>query len=722
MIKAKRIKRDRDMYGLNLKRLRIVSSVLALCLLMLIMLIGTMGPTLAQSTVDGSVAIYMGDYGYPWQTRSFDANGLRWIFYRDTAPVNGEYYRTSADGGETWSTATYVRSVTKNFHFVVWFDGTYGHYAAIYGASETNEQLYYRRFTPNGDGTLTFSAAEQTIMSGQNLDGLSLCVDTSGKPCIAYRNVTTGGWAIRSSTNDGTWVTDASFTEAIDRYAAILPLTSGKIATVWASTSGIGVKRWTGAAWGAIKYSVPDAVGDAYFSAVAQDDDVHIAFMEITTYDVTYIKWNYSTNNFSADVTLHAAATTTSIPKIQLNTNNNDIFIYWENDPTDDHIYFAWYDSGTATWTTDIDWINESIMDGLPANGYLLNCDYTYSGNTSGLYYIAGTTILKYKSKVSQLDVDTLEPTGVTETQATLRGEIVSIDYGTPIERGFYWDTIPSLGNTTGTLINWHETGSFGTGVFNHTTDVTEELDYYYIAYASGNETAYGEWVEFNPGATDGWKVLTLDPANVQAFSATFNAQIIELAGTYATVRGFEWGYTAVATWDWHQDGNYTLGTYSYTPTDLEADQIYYVRAYVGNSTAVDYGLWIGFITKVPTYLDLSDTTSIADITVPTTAPGGWVRSGKTYDGFPFTELLNAAADISIGRSFMWFVIEVALIVLLTIASAKYVRNIYIAFCILLILFLIPFIAFEYLDWWMLAPFILVFAAFAIKEGEYSWS
>ena len=43
--------------------------------------------------------------------------------------------------------------------------------------------------------------------------------------------------------------------------------------------------------------------------------------------------------------------------------------------------------------------------------------------------------------------------------------------------------------------------------------------------------------------------------------------------------------------------------------------------------------------------------------------------------------------------------------------NKPFTKNLPITFGILLVLFLLPFIAFEYLDWWMLAPFLVVGAA-----------
>jgi hypothetical protein len=219
--------------------------------------------------------------------------------------------------------------------------------------------------------------------------------------------------------------------------------------------------------------------------------------------------------------------------------------------------------------------------------------------------------------------------------------------------------------------------------------------------------------------------VLTLDPTNVGDFEATFNGNIVATGGGYLTMRGFQYGHSDTPTWLWDEGGNFTVGIFSHTITDLEADSIYYVQAIAGNGTDTDYGQWIGFITEQPSYVPGEGDTYADLITapIPTTAPGGWIRPGKDYNGFPIiSPLINTFADLGFGRSFFWFVVEVFCIIVLTLIGARFTKNLPITFGILLVLFLLPFIAFEYLDWWMLAPFLVVGGALCIKEGQFSWS
>jgi hypothetical protein len=169
---------------------------------------------------------------YPCQRKTFYANGRFWVFYSDGTNM---VYRTSTDGS-TWSSATTVRAATNGYQFSVWFDGTYLHYAYAYSSS-----IYYRRGTPNSDGTITWSATEQTVSTTYNNASYPMVsVDSNGYAWIGYRD--TDGtnyypYVIKSGNNDGTWgtgtITQLSTTSSSTWEVSITPLTSGKILAVY---------------------------------------------------------------------------------------------------------------------------------------------------------------------------------------------------------------------------------------------------------------------------------------------------------------------------------------------------------------------------------------------------------------------------------------------------------------------------------------------------------
>jgi len=133
----------------------------------------------------------------------FYANGLWWVFY---AAVGGQKYRWSDDGGATWSGAIVFPGWACAHCTNVWFDGTYMYYMAAFGAAIT-----FRRGVPESDGTITWSAAEQTALAAGTNYSPQPVVDSSGYPWGWAHQSGWSGVIPKSDTNDGTWSMEAGF-------------------------------------------------------------------------------------------------------------------------------------------------------------------------------------------------------------------------------------------------------------------------------------------------------------------------------------------------------------------------------------------------------------------------------------------------------------------------------------------------------------------------------
>ncbi len=612
--------------------------------------------------------------------------------------------QSSDDLGETWSSTTTIRETvqsTGGYAIAYWDSGTQGYFD--YGLTATGGAKCYRRARIEADGSITWLAVEQS--PGWTGVFRDIAIDSNGKAWI----IDDANKAYRNANTDGTWSTERTDTLiwTDGRIATeLVALTSGKMAVIGTKTNyQIGAKAFTGSGWSAeVEHSVSIfQVGRV--CATPQDDDVHIVYFD-SNYDVNYTKYRSSTNDFTGNAELYAGTQNYAYPVISRCADNNDLFVWHAEDPTASHLYFHMYVASEGTWYTQFDWLTDS--SGIKDGGGLQTMEYV-DRDHAGLFWIDNAPNLKWKLLDAQFDVDTLTPTGVTETQATARGEIVSIGWGTPYERGIYLDTTPSLGNATGTLQLWYETGSFGVGVFSHTFgNLTEGQDYFYIAYASNVETAWGEWVEFIAGSTEGWCVVTLDPDPVGDFEATFWGNITNVAGDYATVRGFEWGHTATATWSWTDTGQFTVGAYSHE-VELEADSIYYVRAVAGNSTVTDYGQWIGFMTHQPSYID-EDIDDSQILPPAPEEPGGWIKPPRDWGtalGIPWT--------------FILFLFLSSIVVVVGIAlSAVQARTISVLFIVFGLI--LGWFCFwprgGYLDWWIMLPYVLVGWALMNREKE----
>ena len=165
-----------------------------------------------------------------FQRKSFYANGLFWVFYSDGTNM---VYRTSSDGS-TWSSASTVRASGDGTQFSTYFDGTYISYAMLptYSGSDT---IYYRRGAPNSDGTITWSASEQTVGTSSYTTAVSIGVDSSGYPYIAYRAQSPRYcFVTKSSTNNGAWTTASGYPLQLTTVAGywatiVVPLTNNKM-------------------------------------------------------------------------------------------------------------------------------------------------------------------------------------------------------------------------------------------------------------------------------------------------------------------------------------------------------------------------------------------------------------------------------------------------------------------------------------------------------------
>jgi len=321
------------------------------------------------------------------QRKTFHANGRFWVFYSNGLNIT---YKTSLNG-ESWTNATVlnVPSVSGMF-FNIWFNGTYMHY--VYGDGDiSGKALFYRRGTPNADGSITWSADEQTAVAAST--GLTsypyVSVDSDGYPWLIYTQNGVATNVSKSSTNNGTWVTASGFPYKLYTswsYGSVIPLTSGKMLAVWGKSGACYLRAWNGSAWLTdvdIGYGV--LVKDGYrYSAVAVDNDVHIALLNATSpYNIEHFTYTYSTNSIGNFSIVQAATSSTSGPALTLSSNH--LYCFWMGSPTAKHIYYKNLTSGV--WSANpTDWIDESTDD-FYTNGELTSF-YQSFGNYVALEYL----------------------------------------------------------------------------------------------------------------------------------------------------------------------------------------------------------------------------------------------------------------------------------------------------------------------------------------------
>lgn len=336
---------------------------------------------------------------YPCQRKSFYANGRFWVFYSDGANM---VYRTSTDG-VNWSNATTVRTCAYGYRFPVWFDGTYVHYA--YAASTA---IYYRRGTPNSDGTITWSASEQTVSTAYNRAAYPfVSVDSYGYVWIGYQDYDGSSYfpyVIRSGNNDGTWGTtpngfpyQLSTTSNVGWCVSVVPLTNGKMLVVYAySGAVVRVRCWNGNGWNTEVTTTSLCRNGYSISVVAEGDDADIVFLKSTGYDILHVRYTYSTNSLSTEHTVIAGATSTSAPVLCRDYTSDTLYVFWatktSNSPsgaTANHIYYQTSTDDGATWSSPVDWIDESSEVLYAADR--LTCFYQAYNGYVGLLYVTKT-------------------------------------------------------------------------------------------------------------------------------------------------------------------------------------------------------------------------------------------------------------------------------------------------------------------------------------------
>ena len=300
---------------------------------------------------------------YPYGRKSFYAQGLFWMFC--ASGTNIVYY-TSPDN-VTWTVGPQspVRTCTLGYAFSVWFDGTNMCYA--YGE---NTALYYRSGVPNSNGTISWNAAEQTVTTPNNTcSRVNITVDSNGYVWIGYfDNTATCAYVIKSGNlvSVGTWgSTPTGFpyklSTSLFYYVVPVALTSGKMAVFYISSSGtLYLQSWSGSAWNAEIHTVSSlpSVAGYYFSVCANGDTVNVVLTKTSPYKIQHTIYTYSSNTFSAEVTVESGVTSTSAPVLSINSITGDLYCFWIGYPTANYIYYKKYTYASSTWdSSETAWI-----------------------------------------------------------------------------------------------------------------------------------------------------------------------------------------------------------------------------------------------------------------------------------------------------------------------------------------------------------------------------
>lgn len=354
---------------------------------------------------------------YPFQRKIFYAASRFWAYYSDGTNMVWESTTDPAD----WSNSpTSIGAKSNGYSFSIFFDGTYVHYARS-GTSGNYYVLYYRRGTPNSNGTITYSANEQTVYSGLYNDYYEfpqVAVDDAGYAWIGarYRTITSYyPYALKNANNDGTWSTASSTklhtTSDTSWVVSPIPLTSQKMYVIYASagiSGGYAYGKLYSGSFGSQETCDSYAIQVNYgFSATNEGDNVHFSYLRYGTYQIRYRFRTYgSSPAWGTDTLVQNSVDASTCPVLSIETSTYNVYCFWMDKPTADHIYYAIRYSSNSSWSGAVDWIDESsdtIVDGSK-----LTCFYeSYSGYI-GLVYTTKSAS-PYNIKFAYLTISPIE-------------------------------------------------------------------------------------------------------------------------------------------------------------------------------------------------------------------------------------------------------------------------------------------------------------------------
>jgi uncharacterized protein (TIGR02145 family) len=192
--------------------------------------------------------------------------------------------------------------------------------------------------------------------------------------------------------------------------------------------------------------------------------------------------------------------------------------------------------------------------------------------------------------------ITTISVIGITTTLATINAEVNNQGGGTVTERGIVWSTSENPTVNNNRVASGSGIGSYSVNL----SGLSFGNTYFIRAYAINNYgIAYGAELTFT--TLFGLANITTNNVYTQSTSASSGGNISDAGGLTIAARGVVWGTSLNPTISGNKtnDGTGTGYFVSYI-SGLIPSTIYYVRAYVTNTTGTAYGNEYAIITKTP--------------------------------------------------------------------------------------------------------------------------
>jgi uncharacterized protein (TIGR02145 family) len=252
---------------------------------------------------------------------------------------------------------------------------------------------------------------------------------------------------------------------------------------------------------------------------------------------------------------------------------------------------------------------------------------------TQSIAFMLVISLLIGSCKKETMNSDPIQPTvsttaisSITTTTAVSGGNVTA-DGGAPVTaKGICWDVNPNP--TTALTTKTNDGDNIGSFVSN-LSGLSAGTTYYVRAYATNAEgTAYGNQVVFNTDGGDLPTLTTNSASSITAESALSGGVILTDGGLPITQRGICWSTSANPTIISGSVLNFGGGTgnFSGTMSGLQANTIYFVRAFATNAAGTGYGNSVSFTTSIggPSYPPgtmhcMGTPTAVVDVINPAT-------------------------------------------------------------------------------------------------------
>ncbi len=217
---------------------------------------------------------------------------------------------------------------------------------SIYVTDSPNNEYFYVEFaweisTPATSNTagLYFRAESSSYVYqyGWAYNSPNIAMGSDGYPFVTYRryNYYNSPFVTKSSFNDGSWTTAPGFPYQLQAASSnswmptALPLTDGKVYALYTDRYTTYGRLWNGSNWEPEEIiTTTDLQQPQYYSAIADGDDVHLAFLTVSPYNISYRKRVYG-SGWNPESTIQAGVTSTSAPVLSIDSEYHDLYCFW---------------------------------------------------------------------------------------------------------------------------------------------------------------------------------------------------------------------------------------------------------------------------------------------------------------------------------------------------------------------------------------------------------